>query len=72
MDEILQLLVLARPMMETKCCHYDWCVERRGVVSDVPADGWHEIEDGMHPGCAPYRRWLDRCDVLTGHAHDGA
>lgn len=66
--EMAALLRGARPMMEAKCCHFDWCVERRGVVSDEPSEGWHEIEDGMHPGCAPYRYWLDRFDELVPDA----
>jgi hypothetical protein len=68
-DVVVELLALvheSRPMMEDKCCHFDWCVERRGVVSDQQSEGFREIEDGMHPGCAPYRRWLDRLDAVTG------
>ena len=64
--ELVALLRVARPMMEQKCCHFDWCIERRGVVSDEQSEGFHDIEDGMHPGCAPYRRWLDRLDAVIG------
>jgi hypothetical protein len=63
--EMTALLVIARPMMETKCCHFDWCIERRGIVSDAQAEGFHEIDDWLHPGCAPYRRWLDRFDAIV-------
>jgi len=62
---MLDLLMEARPMMEAKCCHRDWCIERRGVASEDERVGWREIQDGMHPGCAPYRRWLDRLDQTT-------
>ena len=65
-DEMKALLLEARPMMEGKCCHFDWCVERRGIVSDSQDTGFKEIENGMHPGCAPYRYWLDRCDAVIG------
>lgn len=61
-DVMAQLLLEARPMMEEKCCHWSWCIEHRGIVSDAPGKGWPEIKDGMHPGCAPYRRWLERLD----------
>lgn len=64
--EMLSLLELARPMMEAKCCHFDWCIERRGVVSESQAEGFREVVDGMHPGCAPYRRWLDRYEAVVG------
>jgi hypothetical protein len=64
MVEMAALLQIARPMMEDKCCHYDWCIERRGVVTDVASDGWPDIVDGMHPGCAPYRDWLVRLDAV--------
>jgi hypothetical protein len=37
-------------------------------VSDEPSEGWREIEDGMHPGCAPYPYWLDRFDELVPNA----
>ncbi len=63
-SEMVELLLEARPMMEQKCCHWQWCIERRGVESDDETEGWPEIEEGMHPGCAPYRRWLDRVDAL--------
>lgn len=63
-DEFTELLRMARPMMEQKCCHFDWCIERRGVISQDQSKGFHEIDDGMHPGCRPYRYWLDRCDAL--------
>ena len=63
--EMVALLQVARPMMEDKCCHFDWCIERRGIVSEDQAEGFREIIDGMHPGCAPYRRWLDRCDTVV-------
>lgn len=53
--EMATLPKLARPMREDKCCHFDWCQERRGVVTENQAEGFHEIIDGMHPGCAPYR-----------------
>lgn len=59
-EEILALVRAANPMMEEKCCHFDWCIERRGIESNNQAEGFPEIIDGMHPGCAPYRRWLDR------------
>jgi hypothetical protein len=52
--EMAALLREARPMMEDKCCHFDWCIERRGVVTENSAEGFREIIDGMHPGCAPY------------------
>lgn len=65
MAEMIVLLQVARPMMQEKCCHYDWCVERRGVESNNRSEGWPDIEDGMHPGCAPYRRWLDQFDLLV-------
>ena len=58
------LLDVAKPMMRDKCCHFEWCEERRGVVSNSQAEGFHEIEGGMHPGCAPYRRWLDTLAVV--------
>jgi len=64
--ELLRLVHESRPMMEDKCCHFEWCVERRGVVSDQQSEGFREIEDGMHPGCAPYRRWLERLDASIG------
>ena len=64
--EMATLLRLARPMMEDKCCHFDWCQERRGVVTENQAEGFRDIIDGMHPGCAPYRGWLDRCDGVLG------
>lgn len=64
MTEVRSLLTEARPMMEAKCCHFDWCIEGSGVVSDQQSEGFDEIEDGMHPGCAPYRRWLDRADQI--------
>lgn len=67
LTEMTELLVMARPMMELKCCHFDWCLERRGVVSEDQSEGLHEIDDGMHPGCRPYRDWLDRCDVILGN-----
>jgi hypothetical protein len=62
---MLDLLLEARPMMEAKCCHWDWCIERRGIVFQDDRLGWTEIQDGMHPGCGPYRRWLDRLARLT-------
>jgi hypothetical protein len=62
--EMAALLVLARPMMEDKCCHFDWCIERQGIESDDQSEGFHTIIDGMHPGCAPYRYWLDRYDAV--------
>lgn len=65
-EEMKALLMEARPMMETKCCHFDWCIERRGVISESQADGFYELVDGMHPGCAPYRDWLDRCGAVMG------
>lgn len=64
-ERMAALLVDARPMMEIKCCHFDWCIERRGIVSNSQAEGFEEIEDGMHPGCAPYRRWLSSFDALN-------
>lgn len=64
--EMRALLNEARPMMEDKCCHFEWCVERRGIASDNPAEGFREVIDGMHPGCAPYRHWLDRYQVVVG------
>ncbi len=64
-EEMKSLLLEARPMMEDKCCHFDWFIERIGVVSDSPAEGWKQIVSGMHPGCAPYRSWLDRCDQVV-------
>jgi hypothetical protein len=60
------LLEIARPMMEDKCCHFDWCIERRGIVSENQAEGFHDIINGMHPGCAPYRQWLDGYDAVVG------
>jgi hypothetical protein len=62
--EMLTLLESARPMMELKCCHFEWCIERRGVVSEGQAEGFREIEHGM-PGCAPYRRWLGRYQAVA-------
>lgn len=65
--ELVDLALESRPMVEDKCCHFDWCIERRGMVSDRQSEGFHEIHHGMHPGCAPYRQWLDRLDaVLNG------
>ena len=58
--EMLSLLEEARPMMAAKCCHFEWCIERRGIVSDNQAEKFREVIEGMHPGCAPYRQWLDR------------
>lgn len=66
--EMVTLLHLARPMMEDKCCHFDWCVNRHGILSDNQAEGFSEIVDGMHPGCAPYRRWLERYDLVVRNA----
>ena len=43
----------------TKCCHWRWCIDRRGVETNDDAEGWREIDEGTHPGCAPYRRSLD-------------
>ena len=63
--EAMALLDEARPMMESKCCHYGWCIQRTGIISDDLAEGFSEIVDGMHPGCAPYRQWLDRVDKLA-------
>lgn len=63
--EMMRLLLEARPMMQDKCCHFDWCIERSGVESDSQSEGFREIVDGMHPGCAPYRRWLDRYDIIV-------
>lgn len=63
--EMLGLLEEARPLMVAKCCHFDWCVERSGIVTEDPAAGFHEIQDGMHPGCVRYRQWLDRLDDLV-------
>lgn len=63
-QEMRELLEEARPLMESKCCHFDWCIERRGIVSDNETEGFEEIVEGMHPGCAPYRKWLDRWDAL--------
>ena len=62
--EMIDLLRLARPTMGLKCCHWDWCIERRGVVSNDETEGFPEIRDGMHPGCAPSRDWLRRVDDL--------
>ena len=67
MAELRDLLVECRPMMDAKCCHFDWCLERRGIVSEQQSEGFREIEDGMHPGCAPYRRWLDSLDAVVGN-----
>ena len=64
MMEMLSLLEEARPMMEAKCCHFEWCIERRGIVSDNQAEGFREVIEGMHPGCAPYRQWLDRYEAV--------
>jgi hypothetical protein len=66
MAVMVDLLLEARPVVEAKCCHLDWCVERRGVVTDDKHLGAPEIEGGMHPGCARCRRWLDRLDRLIG------
>lgn len=33
-------------MMELKCCHFDWCVERRGIESDSQDEGFEEIING--------------------------
>ena len=65
-SEMRDLLLLARPMMEAKCCHFDWCVEHRGVVTDDQTAGFSDVVDGMHPGCAPYRAWLERYDAGVG------
>jgi hypothetical protein len=46
--EMTALLREGRPMMEAKCCHFDWCIERRGVVTDDQATGFRDIVDGMH------------------------
>lgn len=63
-EEMIELLQEARPLMESKCCHFDWCIERRGIEGADEQEGFTDIEDGMHPGCAPYRYWLDRCDAV--------
>lgn len=29
--ELVELALEPRPMMEAKCCPFDWCIERRGI-----------------------------------------
>ena len=40
--EMAALLREARPMMEDKCCHFDWCIDRRGEVTENQAEGFRE------------------------------
>jgi hypothetical protein len=64
--DVLAVLSSAVKMMEQKCCHFDWCIERNGVITEDRSIGADDIVDGMHPGCAPYRKWLDRAVPLLG------
>lgn len=60
------VLTSAAKMMEQKCCHFDWCIGRTGIVTTDKSSGADDIVDGMHPGCAPYRKWLDGALPLLG------
>ena len=53
-DEALRLLEEARPFVEAKSCHYDWCESGDPSPSGEPP----------HPACQQQRQWIHDVDAL--------
>jgi hypothetical protein len=84
--EMLALIIESRPMIEDKCCHFDWYVERRGDSDRLPPGdaekgpslgsrhlGGHPSERRCGASQLPpsgERRWTNKLSILQAEAEE--